>query len=393
MRSVNDPPTRLYYLDWLRVLAMLGVFFYHNARFFDELSDWHVKNSTTNLAATVYVAFAGQWGMPLFFILAGAGTYFALRNVRMWQYVQERTLRLVVPLIFGMIVVVAPQAYFEAIYKGAVVEGNFFQIYWTYLKTIPDLNWYHLWFLAYLFIISVAAVIIFIPLGKDRKSIISRLVRVLDKPWILLIVVVVILTIVDAYVYPAGFWGNKDTGGWAVPGHAVFFLSGYIVFASNRIPETIRKYGWIGVISGGIAATCMLLFLFEELSHPTEYFGTGKYLLAQFTQAVNTWSWVMAILCLGSRYLTGTNRFLKYSNEAVLPFYIFHQTVIIVIGFYVIQWNVSILVKYLIISSLSFATIMTLYEIVKRFNVLRILFGMRTKRNVPDALELPKFAA
>lgn len=374
--------SRLYYLDWLRVLAMFGVFFYHNARFFDELSDWHVKNATTNLGATVYIAFAGQWGMPLFFLLAGAGTYFALKNAKLWQYALERTLRLLVPLIFGMLVIVVPQAYYEAIYNGIELPGNFFQLYFEYLKTLPDLPWYHLWFLAYLFIISMIAILIFIPFGKSKKSIISRVSQILSQPYVLITLLVLILTAVDAFIYPAGFWGNKDTGGWSIAGHAVLFISGYLVFANSRIMETIRKIGWIALGTGVVACACLVIFFIEELSHSIDYYGTGTYILAQFVQAVNTWSWLLFIFSMASRYLTRSNKFLKYANEAVLPFYILHQTIIIVIGFYVVQWNTGVLVKYLTIMPASFISIMLIYEfLIRRVNIPRFLFGMRFKRN------------
>lgn len=383
MSNVNETSGRLYYLDWLRVLAMFGVFFYHNARFFDELADWHVKNGTTNLAATVYVAFAGQWGMPLFFLLAGAGTYFALRNATLWQYALERSLRLLVPLIFGMLVIVVPQAYFEAIYHGETISGNFFQLYFQYLKTMPDLPWYHLWFLAYLFIISMAALLVFIPIGKSKKNIISRVVTALGKPWVLIIVLVLALTAVDAFVYPSGFWGNKNTGGWSIIGHAVLFFSGYLIFANMVVIEHMRKIGWYALATGIIACTCLVIFFIDELSHSTEYYGTPSYILAQFVQAVNTWSWLIFILSMASRYLTGTNRFLRYTNEAVLPFYILHQTVIIVIGFYVVQWDSGVWLKYPVITITSFISIMILYEfLIRRFNVLRVLFGMRPKRKI-----------
>ena len=86
--------------------------------------------------------------MPLFFLIAGVGTYYALKSRRPGQYVQERALRLLVPLIFGMLVIVVPQAYFEAMSHSIQLGGyHFFQIYWLYLQSLPDLEWFHLWFL------------------------------------------------------------------------------------------------------------------------------------------------------------------------------------------------------------------------------------------------------
>jgi len=361
---------------------MFGVFFYHNSRFFDGFSDWHVKNATTNLVASIYRAFVEQWGMPLFFLLAGAGTYFALKVIKPWQYAQERMLRLVIPLIFGMLIIVAPQAYYEAIHHGTVVNGNFFQVYVQYLKTLPDLNWYHLWFLEQLFIFSIISIPIIIPLGKLKESVVSRIAPIFDKPWVLSLVVVLSFA-VNAFVYPDGFWGAHVWSGWNIINNLLFFIFGYLFQANKHFIDTIKRIGWITLFLGIIASACLFTFV-DELSNPLDYYGTSRYILSQFVQVMNTWSWILAILSLASRYLNNNNGFLKYANEAILPFYILHQTVIIVIGFYVVQWNSGIGLKYLVISSTSFIIIIAIYEfLVRRFNVFRFLFGMRLKRKSP----------
>ena len=384
MKINSMPSTRLYYLDWLRVLAMLGVFFYHNSMLFNELGDWHIKNATTNIVATAYNAFTVQWGMPLFFILAGAGTYYALRVIRARQYALERTLRLLVPLIFGWLVIIAPQAYYQAIFNGINLSGNFFELYVQYLKTLPDLEWFHLWFLEQLFIFSIITLPLFVLLSKNRMGIISRVSTIFEKPWVLLTVLVLSLALVDSFLYPSGFWGHRESGGWNIVSNILFYIAGYLIFSNERAVETIRKYGWIASVTGIIGMVCLVVFYIDVLTNMTDYYGTTEFILSQFIQAISTWSWLIVIISLASRYLTGTNKFLKYSNTAVLPFYILHQTLIIVIGFYVIQWNAGVGLKYLTISATSFAGIMLLYEfLIRRVNILRFLFGMRMKATTP----------
>jgi len=90
---------------------------------------------------------------------------------------------------------------------------------------------------------------------------------------------------------------------------------------------------------------------------------------------------VLAFIGFGSRYLNFNNRFLGYANEAVLPFYIFHQTLIIVIGYFIIQLDLGVFPKYAIIVLTSFSAIMLLYDLgVRRCNFMRLLFGMRRKK-------------
>jgi len=82
--------------------------------------------------------------------------------------------------------------------------------------------------------------------------------------------------------------------------------------------------------------------------------------------------WIMPLFFISS------TRFLGYANEAVLPFYILHQTIIVAIGFYLIHWNTGVFLKYLAICVASFAAICILYEsFIRRINVLRLLFGLK----------------
>lgn len=150
--------------------------------------------------------------------------------------------------------------------------------------------------------------------------------------------------------------------------------------------EAVKKFRWLWLGIAVVASGCIGLF-FDELANPAKYFGTGTFAIAQFFQALSTWGWLLAILGLGSRYLTNNNRFLSYANEAVLPFYVLHQTIIISIGFYVVQWNTGVGLKYLIISTTSFIAIMLIYELlVRRINVFRFLFGMRLKKKSKETL-------
>jgi glucan biosynthesis protein C len=386
--SIIQPQQRLYYIDWLRVLAMFCVFLFHNARFFDTFSDWHVKNAATALGPTILVAFLDIWMMPLFFLVAGAGTYFASKTRNAGQYAGERSLRLLIPLMFGMFVILVPQAYYEAVFHGQDFSGNnFFQLYWIYLQTLPELKLYHLWFLRDLFIFSLITIPVFFLRFGSGKSMAFKVAEWLSRPWALVLSLILSLALVDAFLYPGGFWGNRDSGGWNIVSYFLFFVFGYLIFANPRIMETIKKYTWPALGVGVIASVSLLAFFLSPLTDLQAYYGTLSYTAGQAIQALNTWCWLLAILGLGARFLTPTNRFLQYSNEAVLPFYILHQTVIIVIGFYVVQWNTGVGLKYLVISTTSFAGIMLIYELlVRRINILRFVFGMRQRRRPREAL-------
>jgi len=97
------------------------------------------------------------------------------------------------------------------------------------------------------------------------------------------------------------------------------------------------------------------------------------------------WSWLLAVLGFGMHNLNFNSPFLKYANEAVLPFYILHQTVIVVLGYFMVQWAIPDPLKFLLILIFSFFVIIGLYEfVVRRFNIMRFLFGMRLVSRTVD---------
>jgi hypothetical protein len=193
--------------------------------------------------------------------------------------------------------------------------------------------------------------------------------------------VILSIALVNGFLYPDGFCGHRESGGWNIVTYVLFFIFGYLIFADARIMESIKKLRWYTLGAAVVFSILLLVLFLDVMADPTAYYGSAEYLLAHLLHSISTWLWLFAFLGLVGQYLNRTNRFLTYGNEAVLPFYILHQTVIISIGFFVVQWSAGVGLKYLVISTSSFIVIMALYELlVRRFNILRFLFGMRWNR-------------
>jgi hypothetical protein len=103
------------------------------------------------------------------------------------------------------------------------------------------------------------------------------------------------------------------------------------------------------------------------------------YIPVSMAWALNGWCWVTAILGFGRKYLSFNHKYLKTSNELVLPFYVLHQSVIVAVAFYVVELNLPVIAKYLLIILTAIPIIATLLYPVSKVNALRFLFGMRTK--------------
>jgi len=370
--------TRLYYIDWLRVVAMLSIFLYHSNRFF-TISTWHISNAERSLASTIFEETFNLWMMPLFFVLSGAAVYYSLKSRKISSFIKERFLRILVSLIGIGIFVLAPlQIYLERLTHDDF-SGNFFQFYPHYFDGLygfgGNFAWMgvHLWYLMDLFLFSLIALPLFIPMKKSGYSIITRLSRRWGRLWIFLFFFL-FLGIATIVADIAGLGWTEEMGSWDILQYFVFFVYGYLIFSNVQIQETIRKYSTVLLAIAVLLTAAHLVLSFVpslEKLYDTWFFDLRGFC---------AWSWVLNLLGIGGRLLNSNSRFLRYANEAVLPFYILHQPIILVIGFFMVQWSVGIGFKYFFIAITSFISITFIYEVlIRRVNVLRFLFGMRLK--------------
>jgi len=386
--NISSRATRLHYIDWLRVLAMFTIFFFHNARLFDNW-DWHIKNVEFSRAADIFIDLCNPWLMPLFFILAAASIYGAMKTRTAGGFAKERVLRLLIPiLILGFFVIGPPQVYLERLASGAF-HGSFFQFYGAEYFTngiygLSDTGNFtlvpmHMWFLWLLFIFSLVLLPLFRYNKTTGRSPGSRLAILFEKPWTL-VIPVVLIALSQAVVGLDG--ALTFGGGWNHLSYLVFFVSGYLIYSNTRIQENIKRYAWVALITALVLLVLDYLAQFRVIKFSIpETTGAGIGIWTFLT--LKSWCLLLAVLGFGSKYLNFNNRFLGYANEAVLPFYILHQTVIIIIGFFVIQLSTGIAPKYFIVATSSFVTIMAIYELfIRRINPIRFLFGMRLRKRV-----------
>ena len=370
---------RRFDLDWLRVLAILAIFIFHSARPFDT-DDWSLKNATTYAALDVWKEFAMMWGMPLILFISGASVFYALNNLRLATYLKGIFARLFLPLVVGMFTHVALQVYLERLQKGSF-RGSFWQFYPHYFEGMygfgGNFAWMglHLWYLEMLFFYSLLLLPLFLWLKKTNlgRGVLQALGDFLAKPgavFLLALPAIILIVKLD----PAT-WGNPDLGGWSVLIYPFFFLSGFVVISNQQLQTRICQMRWLSLVMG-ITLSAAYLFLEFQTRYPAVSSLTNAFV--DPLRCLVAWSWLLAALGFGMQHLNFNSPFLKYANEAVLPFYILHQTVIVVLGYFVVQWAIPDLLKFLLILILSFFVIIGLYEfVVRRFNVMRFLFGMK----------------
>jgi hypothetical protein len=233
----------------------------------------------------------------------------------------------------------------------------------------------HLWYLEVLFVYSLILLPLFMYLrSKTGVALLTRTAAALRMPGFILLLAAPIAIMEYVTNIPSirdTPLGTKAFGGWSLLPYVVFFTIGYIVAAEGRFGAIIEKQRTIG-LAAGAAVTSMAFYMIGA------GYSVPDWLVAVL-RAVNAWAWLVAILGFGSRYLNFSNGFLKYANEAVLPVYILHQTVMLAAGFYITRLDTAIGTKFVVIAAMSLLVIIGLYELlIRRANTLRFLFGMKT---------------
>jgi hypothetical protein len=286
------------------------------------------------------------------------------------------------------------QAYYELTHKGwwkggSIVEFILSSEARTYFYTeynpitfgpeIFSAVGYHLWFVGFLFAFALIALPVFLWLNQDSgKRFVAWLARLAK--WRGGLLVFVIPMVLLRIALTRGFPGEHDLPDFVY--NLLFFVAGYILIADERFMRAIRR-DWLLYLLLGIPGT---LFFFSSAFDVPVYDwigspGTPEFYVTWIVYGINSWSWTMFIFYIGMRFLDTTNKWLQYGREASYPFFFVHQPVIIFIAFYAVQWEVDLLIKFLVVVVGSFAVSLGIYELlVRRINPVRALFGMKPRR-------------
>jgi hypothetical protein len=371
------PAMRRNELDWLRVILFALLILYHVGMFFVPWG-WHIKNNQIYSGLRYPMLFVNQWRLPLLFVISGMGTYYALGRRSGGQFVAERFRRLIVPLLFGMFVIVTPQVYFERLARGQF-SGGYFDFYPARLfagGVYPEGNfsWHHLWFLPYLFLFGLVWLPLFLYLRRHpANAVTQRLGRWADRPWGLFWLAIP-LYVWESLVEPFFDSTHALVGDWFnLINYGTLFFYGFVLISLGEpFWHTVRTHRQ-KYLAGGLIFFSLMTGLREVFDD-----STAIHFIEAFFRVMNLWCWIMALFGYASAFLGHRNGFLAYANEAVYPFYILHQTITIGIAFYLMNLNWGLASKFTVLATGTFAGCFVIYELlIRRWKWVRPLFGMK----------------
>jgi peptidoglycan/LPS O-acetylase OafA/YrhL len=367
---------RFDFLDWLRVIAIFVLLFFHTGMLFVGWG-WHIVNAETIPLLVWPMDIAHRLRMPLLFIIAGAGLWFALRRRSGPELLGERTLRLLVPLAAGMLLIVPPQIYVERLMHGDFT-GNYFEFLTRRVfrfEPYPagDFSWHHLWFIAYLYVY----VLLLLPLLLWWRRAQSQL---RPGPWIWALGLPLGLN--EALLKPVFPESHNLVSDWYIFDHYLLLTIYGVLFASMRD-------GWDWLRERRRTALIVALSL-SVTGLPALAYGVMRHdgwMDAMFAN-VFTWAWLMTFLGFGREWLSFSNPLLVWAREASYPVYILHQTVIVVFAYFVVGMSWSPWAKYALVVTVTLVVSVALYEFpLRRFALARLLFGIRAPATRPRLSE------
>jgi glucan biosynthesis protein C len=345
--------SRRYDIDWIRVIAIGLLLIYHIAIGFQPwgIMIGFIATEKTWGSLWIPMAMLNVWRIPLLFFVSGMGVYFALQNRNWKQLVMERASRILVPFVFGIFVIVPIHLYLWRYY------------YKMDLIYQPDPG--HLWFLGNIFAYVVILLPLLFYLRRNENGKLACIIRkVLSHPMGLLIVVGAF--IIEALLikpYPYEMYARTWHGFFL--GLLAFFFGFCFVLSGDSFWKMILKWRWLFFfLAVALFGVRMILF---QMNVPV-------YLLVTESDC-----WILSVFSFGYRYLNHPGKALNYLSQAAYPVYILHMIFLYLGAVLIFPLNVAAPVQFILLLLFTVTGCFGFYEIIRRVNFIRPLFGLKLK--------------
>ena len=378
----EDLGPRRFDLDWVRICAFMLLIAFHVGMYYVTW-DWHVKSPQASHAIEPLMMLTSPWRLSLLFLVSGVASAYLLGRSQ-GNFLGSRSIRLLIPLLFGMLVIVPPQSYLEVVEK-LNYGGSFMDFWRLYLSAFHGFcrggdclimpTWNHLWFVAYLWVYTVVAYAAvraapnMVPWLRGVAE--RRLAGVGVLLWPIAYLALVRLGLAGRFPQThalVGDWYNHASY------FGVFWLG--LVLAGTRAPwAAAERVRWIalGLAALGWATLCAYFGYYrDEAAVPPNALIEAMRLLYGAEQ----WLAIAAVLGFARRHLNRDNAARRYLTTAIFPVYILHQTVIVVVAHTLKPAHLYPPVEALLLVLVTAAGCFLGYEVIRRVRPLQPLFGL-----------------
>ena len=406
----SDRLCRHYFLDWLRVAAFGLLVLYHVGMYYVSW-DWHVKSPSATSATSASAALAplmqlsSPWRLALLFLISGAASSLMLAK-QQGRFLRQRSWRLLLPLAFGMLFIVPPQAYFEVVqkfaYRGSYLDfmGLYVQGFHGFCKGGKCLDlptWNHLWFVAYLWLYTLLlwALNRAAPQALDAAGgSLSRAVATRLSPLVLIVLPVLWLALARLLLldrYPSTHALVGDFYNHAL--YASVFAAGAVCARAPGIWPRLAALRW-QALAVALLGWALLALYFGHFQHVEPAVALRQAQRAVY--AAVQWCAVVAAVGFAFKHCNADHRWRRCAVEAVFPVYILHQTLIVLLSqaLLPLQWPPAVEGPVLVLAT--FALSLAGFEGVRRVAWLRPCFGLapvQAAKSVPSLTDSDAWSA
>ncbi|NOT73534.1 MAG: acyltransferase family protein [Cyclobacteriaceae bacterium] len=374
---------RIYYLDWLRVSAFGILILFHCWQPFTNFH-WLLSSENKSIVADIFSVFFHTWRLYLIFFISGIGTWIAI-NSRGSNFLKDRFSRLIIPFVFGVIVIVPCQYYYQMLQKSS--EVTFLDFMSNYPKTIigqvsafDPFSWIlefgiHLWYLPSLFIMTLITLPLLKRININGLSE-AFMIRIKESPKLVLLfsLPIIIIIIVLKPIFP------DYTSVTDFLTYACSFVYGFIFIKEHsRLLPVVNKNKSILLALGILSSLTIIAFLLDETFRNAAF--DPKYniyhVIVSVPLGLSAFAWTLYFVSLFSRKFNFNVPILAELNKSILPVYILHQSIIVVAGYYIIKYVENGLLEFALIVLITIISLIVIYNFIKLFKATRFLFGMK----------------
>ncbi|MCL2445919.1 MAG: acyltransferase family protein [Oscillospiraceae bacterium] len=358
---------RKHFIDNLRWLCILLLFPFHVFRIYNSFMEGFYVEGQDIVATTGFIVAVAPWFMPLLFVIAGVSSAYALNKRTYREYAIERVRKLLIPFLAGLLLVVPAQTFFAERFHNGFTGGYFYQ-YILFFTAPTDLTGYrggftpaHLWFILFLFVISLVALPLAAVLKKaKRKPSFERtplwLLPLLGLlPWLMMPIL------------------NFD--GMSVGMYFAYFMLGYLVLSHESLVQQLARHRFVLLTTAAFGMVLCVGAWLLQLHGMMQMPQTAM----QLCFMLYGWLAVLALFGLGNRYLNFNNKVTDYLSVSAFPIYLFHQSWIVAVAYFTLMWIDSVVLQIGVILTLSVLLTYASYELFKRIPGVRFLFGIKAR--------------
>mgnify|MGYP000395650066 FL=1 len=353
---------RKYYLDNIRVLIILGLFVAHSCEMYHLQDGFYIEGAKSLIPTIIYNSLR-SWYMATLFLIAGLTTMYSLKKRTIKGYYIERCKRLLIPFLAGILLLVPVQSYF-VMKNHYGFNGNIFEAYVHFFTTYSD-GFYgydggftpsHLWFLIYLFLISLAT----FPIIRYKSNTTHQIkVKATSLIWFTLLIYII-------------SYGQSDE---SPVKYIAFFALGLLLYDNVEFYKLIAKYSWSLLLIGISTNICMgfMLMKMDEIN-----VWTVDYAWMRLIWAVSCTTMVFGVIGTGQKYINYINRFFEKLSNCSFAIYFIHMTVLLPVGYFVIKYlKCNVFIQILITMNISIIVTVLLVEICKKIPGVRFALGLK----------------